>query len=49
MDKLAAQKRILFMCGGRGRRLGVLSEKVPKPLVKIDDITILDLKIELAI
>lgn len=34
------------MCGGRGRRLGSLTEMIPKPLVKIRDKTILQIKIE---
>ena len=38
--------KILIMCGGSGRRLGRLTENVPKPLVKFFDQTILDLKIK---
>ena len=36
---------ILIACGGRGRRLGKLSENLPKPLIKINGTTILTLKI----
>jgi NDP-sugar pyrophosphorylase family protein len=36
--------KIIIMCGGRGKRLGEITEKVPKPLVKIGDQTILKLK-----
>lgn len=47
MDKSEVKKmKILIMCGGRGKRLGTMTKKVPKPLVKIDNRTILDLKIE---
>ena len=39
--------KILVMCGGRGRRLGKLTEIVPKPLIKINaERTILEVKIE---
>ena len=34
------------MCGGRGKRLGNLTHKVPKPLIKIGGKTILELKVE---
>ena len=37
---------IVVMCGGKGSRLGNLSEDTPKPLVKIHDKTILDWKLE---
>ena len=33
------------MCGGRGKRLGKLTENLPKPLIKIGDKTILELKL----
>ena len=47
MDKLEVQKmKILIMCGGQGKRLGSMTKNIPKPLVKINDKTILDLKIE---
>jgi|TARA_B100001964_G_C14239968_1_gene604465 glucose-1-phosphate cytidylyltransferase len=36
---------IVILCGGRGRRMGRLSEKVPKPLMKIRNQTILEMKI----
>lgn len=34
------------MCGGRGKRLGELTEKVPKPLAKINNRSILEWKID---
>jgi NDP-sugar pyrophosphorylase family protein len=37
---------IAIMCGGRGRRMGALTEEVPKPLVRFRGETILDLKIQ---
>jgi len=47
VDKSKVKRlKILIMCGGRGKRLGSMTKKVPKPLVKIGDRTILDYKIE---
>lgn len=40
------ENQILIMCGGRGKRLGHLTHKVPKPLIRIGDKTILELKIQ---
>lgn len=37
--------KILIMCGGRGERLGRITKKFPKPLVKINGTTILEHKI----
>jgi len=37
--------KILIMCGGRGKRLGRLTEEMPKPLMKIGEKTILERKI----
>ena len=37
--------KILVMCGGRGQRLGKLTERLPKPLIKINDKTVLELKL----
>lgn len=36
--------KILIMCGGKGRRLGRLAKSFPKPLMKIGDKAILELK-----
>ena len=38
-------KDMVIMCGGRGRRLGPMAEKLPKPLMRIGDKTILELKL----
>ena len=38
--------KIAIMCGGRGQRLGKLTDHVPKPLVKFNNRTILELIIE---
>lgn len=39
------ETKILIMCGGRGARLGDITKKIPKPLVKIGGVTILEHKI----
>jgi len=38
--------KILIMCGGFGKRLGSLTENIPKPLVKVNNQVILNVKIE---
>jgi NDP-sugar pyrophosphorylase family protein len=38
--------KILIMCGGRGKRLGSLTQKIPKPLVKVNNQVILNVKID---
>ena len=38
--------KILIMCGGMGKRLGTLTEKIPKPLIKVNNQVILNVKIE---
>ena len=37
--------RIMILCGGRGSRLGSLTERIPKPLIRINDKTILEIKL----
>jgi len=37
--------KVLIMCGGKGRRLGNLTENTPKPLMRINGKTILDYKL----
>ncbi len=41
----AEKADIVVLCGGKGRRLGKITEKLPKPLVKIGDSTILEMKL----
>jgi len=38
--------KILIMCGGRGTRLGHLTEQIPKSLIKLNNQTILETKLE---
>lgn len=43
---MKSQMKIMIMCGGRGSRLRQLTENIPKPLIKLNSKTILELKIE---
>jgi len=38
--------KIMIMCGGRGRRLGHLTDELPKPLITLNNKTILEIKLE---
>jgi len=38
--------KILIMCGGRGTRLGELTDQIPKPLIKLNNKTLLETKLE---
>lgn len=38
--------KVLILCGGRGRRLGPLTEDLPKPLIPVGNESILELKIK---
>lgn len=37
---------LIILCGGRGKRLGKLSKKIPKPLVKIGKKTLIEQKLD---
>ena len=37
--------KILILCGGRGKRLGTHTKKIPKPLIKVGKIPIIQHKI----
>jgi len=38
--------KIMIMCGGQGKRLGRLTEQIPKPLIRLHGKTILQIKLE---
>ena len=38
--------KILIMCGGRGTRLGELTDQIPKPLIKLNNKTLIETKLE---
>ena len=37
--------KIVILCGGRGKRLGNITKKIPKPLVKVGGLTIIEHKL----
>ena len=40
------ENKIIIMCGGKGKRLGNLTESIPKTLIKIGEKTILEMKFD---
>ena len=46
MKEIFTDKKILILCGGRGKRLGSITKKIPKPLVKVGKKTIIEQKIK---
>ena len=35
MSKKNLEYKMIIVCGGRGRRMGALTNKIPKPLIKV--------------
>jgi len=40
-----SKSKIIILCGGRGKRLGNITKKIPKPLVKVGNSTIIEHKL----
>ena len=38
--------KVLILCGGRGKRMGVLTEEIPKPLLSLGNKSILEYKLQ---
>ena len=38
--------KVLILCGGRGKRLGILTDEIPKPLISLGDNSILEYKLK---
>jgi len=38
--------KVLILCGGRGKRMGMLTEEIPKPLISIGNKSILEYKLK---
>jgi NDP-sugar pyrophosphorylase family protein len=34
--------KLVIVAGGKGKRLGAITKKVPKPMVKVSDVTFLE-------
>ena len=45
MNNLPSKNLMIILCGGRGKRMGKITRKVPKPMVKIGTTTIINHKI----
>jgi NDP-sugar pyrophosphorylase family protein len=45
MKKNLLNNKIIILCGGKGKRLGAITKKIPKPLVKVGNKTIIEHKI----
>ena len=39
------EHKIIILCGGQGKRLGNITNKIPKPLVKVGNLTIIEHKL----
>ena len=37
--------KMIIVCGGRGKRMGKMTDKIPKPLIKIGKKTIIEHKL----
>jgi glucose-1-phosphate cytidylyltransferase len=46
MKKKITENLMIILCGGRGRRMGEITKKIPKPMLKIGKKTIIEHKIE---
>ena len=47
MQKKLLRHKVIILCGGRGKRLGKITKKIPKPLVKVGPLTIIEHKLKL--
>jgi len=45
MKKKNTKTQIIILCGGRGKRLGKITNKIPKPLIKVGKISIIEHKL----
>lgn len=45
MKKKNSKTEIVILCGGRGKRLGKITNKIPKPLIKVGKIPIIEHKL----
>ena len=45
MRPKSSKSKIIILCGGRGKRLGNITNKIPKPLVKVGNLPIIEHKL----
>ena len=46
MKKNQKSIEMIIVCGGKGKRMGKLSKKIPKAMIKLDQKTIIEHKLE---
>ena len=45
MQLNSLKSKIIILCGGRGKRLGNITNKIPKPLVRVGNIPLIEHKL----
>ena len=40
-----SKNKVIILCGGRGKRMGRLTNSIPKPLIKVGKIPIIEHKL----
>ena len=46
MQKKINKNSMIILCGGKGKRMGEITKKIPKPLLKLGKKTIIEHKIK---
>ena len=46
MQKKINKNPMIILCGGKGKRMGEITKKIPKPLLKVGKKTIIEHKIK---
>ena len=41
----SSKTKIIILCGGRGKRLGDITKQIPKPLIRVGKISIIEHKL----
>ena len=46
MANQLSSKRMIIVCGGKGKRMGKISSRIPKAMIKLDNKTIIEHKLQ---
>ena len=46
MQSSSIKSKVIILCGGRGKRLGKITNEIPKPLIKIGKLSIIEHKLK---